>query len=161
MWCSRSRDPAPARDALLLIADNDVGRREELRGFFRGSGFQVAVAANGLECLAELAVVQPDVLIVAMQIPWGGGDGVLARLREGLPMRRRPIVLVMGDSPPQTLSERTGLPLSNCFSQPVCAEEMLDRIGIEFAARLLYGAHRVEHARQARAARALIKGGVR
>jgi CheY-like chemotaxis protein len=66
-------------DVILLIADADVRRRNELRRFFWDSGFLVAVAGNGLECLAELLALEPDVLVIALEIPWGGGDGVIER----------------------------------------------------------------------------------
>ena len=71
-------------DAILLIADNDVRRRGELRRFFSDSGFLVAAASNGLECLAALVALEPDVLVTALEIPWGGGGGVIARLNDGL-----------------------------------------------------------------------------
>jgi len=69
----------PAMDAIFLIADNDVRCRGELRRFLSNSGFLVAAVANGLECLAQLVALEPDVLVIAMEIPWGGGDGVIER----------------------------------------------------------------------------------
>ena len=77
---------------ILLIADNDVRRREELRHFFFNSGFLVASASNGLECLAEVAALEADVLVIALEIPWGGGDGVIARMNDGLPTGRKPLI---------------------------------------------------------------------
>ena len=109
-------------DAILLIADNDVRRRNELRRFFWDSGFLVAAAAHGLECLAELLALEPHVLVIALEIPWGGGDGVIARLNEGLPIGRKPLILVIGDAPADTLSARTGVPPCSCFSTPLCHE---------------------------------------
>ena len=129
----------PDMDAILLIADNDVRRRGELRRFFWDSGFLVAAAGNGLECLAELAALEPDVLVIALEIPWGGGDGVIARLNTGLPIGRKPLILVIGDVPAETLSVRTGVPLCNCFSMPFRYEDLLDRIGLGLAIGLLRG----------------------
>ena len=96
-------------DAILLVADADVRRRNELRRFFWDSGFLVAAAGNGLECLAELVALEPHVLVIALEIPWGGGDGVIARLDEGLPISRKPLIVVIGDAPCGTLSARTGV----------------------------------------------------
>ena len=77
---------------ILLIADSDVRRRGELRRFFSSSGFLVVAAADGLGCLAELGAMETDVLVIALEIPWGGGDGVIAQLNEGLPVRRKPLL---------------------------------------------------------------------
>jgi len=125
---------------ILLIADNDERRCGELRRFFSSSGFLVAAAADGLRCLAELVAREADVLVIALEIPWGGGDGVIARLNNGLPVRRKPLILVIGDAPADTLSARTGVAPCNCFSKPLREEDLLDRIGMEHAARLLRGA---------------------
>ena len=126
-------------DAILLIADNDVGRRAELRRFFSGRGFLVMAVANGLECLTALTALEPDVLVIAMEIPWGGGDGVMSRLNEGLLMRREPLVLVIGDATVETLSALTGAAPCNCFSKRFRKEDLLDRIGVELASRIPCG----------------------
>jgi CheY-like chemotaxis protein len=106
-------------DAILLITDNNVRRRGELRRFFSNSGFLVAAASDGLGCLAEVVSLEPDVLVIALDILWGGGDGVIARLNDDLLVHRPPHILVMGDASPEVLSMRTGLASCNCFSEPV------------------------------------------
>ncbi len=120
-------------DAILLIADNDLRRGGELRRFFWDNGFLVATAAHGLECLDKLLTLEPDILVVALEIPWGGGDGVIARLNKDLPIRRKPLILVVGNGPEETLSERTGVAPCNCFSTPFSQEGLLERIGSELA----------------------------
>lgn len=132
-------DPSVA-DRILLIADNDVRRRGELRRFFSSSGFLAASASNGLECLATLVALEPDVLVIALEIPWGGGDGVIARLNDGLSIRKKPVILVIGDAPADTLSARTGVAPRNCFSEPLRTEELLNHIGTELAVTLPRGA---------------------
>ena len=126
-------------DATLLIADNDVRRRRELRRFFTDNGFLVMAVANGLDCLAVLPGFRPDVLVIALEIPWGGGDGVIARLNDGL-LLKNPLILVIGEAAAKVLSARSGLPQGNCFPKPLRMESLLDRIGTEYALCLLYRA---------------------
>jgi hypothetical protein len=64
----------------LLIADSDAELRDVFRRFFSGSGFDVATAGAGLECLEQFRQFLPDVLVVEREMPWGGGEGVLGRL---------------------------------------------------------------------------------
>ena len=149
-------------DAILLIADNDVRRRGELHRFFVSSGFLVAAASNGLECLAELVALEPEVLVIALEIPWGGGDGVIARLKDGLPIGRKPLVLVIGETPVETLSARTGVAPCNCFSKPLRKEDLLDRIGMEYAVRLLRTAENRQRPSEERyERRTLLEEGIR
>jgi CheY-like chemotaxis protein len=147
-------------DATLLIADNDVRRRRELRRFFTDSGILTAAVASGLECLALLPAFEPDVLVIALEIPWGGGDGVIARLNDGL-LLKKPLILVMGDAAVMALSARTGLPQGNCFSNPAQMERLLNRIGLEFAFRLFQCAENRRRRVLQRRQRVLIKEGVR
>ena len=132
------RDPSMAVP-ILLIADSDASRRGELRRFFFNNGFLVASASTGLECLAEVVALEADVLVIALEIPWGGGDGVIARLNDGLPIRRKPLILVIGDVPANTLSARTGVAPCNCFSKPLRKKDLLNRIGMEPAIGLRRG----------------------
>jgi len=148
-------------DAILLIADNDARLRGELRRFFSSNGFLVAAASNGLECLAKLVALEPDVLVIATDIPWGGGDGVIARLNDGLPVRRKPLILVMGEMPAETLSARTGVESCNCFSMPLRKEGLLDRIGMELGIRLLRGAEDRQWPSEESMRRTLLEEGVR
>ncbi len=154
------RDPSVAVP-ILLIADSHVRRRGELRRFFSSSGFRVVAASNGLECLAELGALETDVLVIALEIPWGGGDGVIARLNDGLPIRKKPLVFVIGDTPADTLSARTGVASRNCFSTPLRNEDLLDRIGMEFGMRLLRGAEERQWPSQDSMRRTLLEEGVR
>ena len=146
---------------VLLIADNDVRRREELRHFFFNSGFLVASASNGLECLAEVVALEADVLVIALEIPWGGGDGVIAQMNDSLPVGRKPLILVLGDAPVDTLSAQTGVAPCNCFSEPLRKEDLLDRIGMELAIRLLRGAEDRRRLSERSMRRTLIAEGIR
>jgi DNA-binding response OmpR family regulator len=75
----------------LLLCEPNEPSVEELRDYLIGRGFDVVVASNGLECLALLREVRPDVVVLNWELPWGGGDGVLSVLQEEF--RLLPIVL--------------------------------------------------------------------
>ena len=148
-------------DAILLIADNDVRRRGELRRFFSSSDFLVASASNGLECLSMLVALEPDILAIALEVPWGGGDGVIARLNDGLLNGSKPLILVIGDAPADTLSARTGVAPCNCFSKPLRKMDLLDRLGTELAVRLLRGAEDRQWPSEESMTRPLMEEGIR
>jgi DNA-binding response OmpR family regulator len=66
----------------LLVADGDAELCDLYRMFLTESGYTVETAVDGLDCLAKLRSVTPAVLVLDRDLRWGGGDGVLARLRE-------------------------------------------------------------------------------
>nr|MCU0983008.1 response regulator [Pirellulaceae bacterium] len=67
----------------VLIADADDAWLDVCERGLCDSGFTVETAQDGLACLAQLQRgPQPDVVVLELDMPWGGGDGVLAMLRE-------------------------------------------------------------------------------
>jgi DNA-binding NtrC family response regulator len=164
--CKKTKNPMDKLDPseavpILLIADSDVRRRGELRRFFFRSGFLVASASNGPECLAEVVALEADVLVIALEIPWGGGDGVIARVNDGLPSGRKPLILVIGDAPADTLSARTGVAPCNCFSTPLRKEDLLDRIGMELGTSLPRSTEDRQRPSKKSMTRTLVEEGIR
>ena len=76
----------------LLVADSDASLADIYRRYFSKHGYEVGIASSGLECLDE--ILGADVLILEFELLWGGGDGVLARMREEPLMPEIPVVLV-------------------------------------------------------------------
>ena len=66
----------------VLLAEADHDLRDVCLSFLRRQGCQVDTANDGIECLAQLRRFVPDLLILDLKLPWGGGDGVLEMLRE-------------------------------------------------------------------------------
>ncbi|HWG43916.1 MAG TPA: response regulator [Gemmataceae bacterium] len=66
----------------LLIAEDDAELCELYQKFLNARDFEVETARDGLTCLAKLRQAMPAVLVLGQEIRWGGGDGILAWLRE-------------------------------------------------------------------------------
>jgi DNA-binding response OmpR family regulator len=77
----------------LLVADRDAELCEVFQRFLTEWGYQVETSTDGLDCLAKLRLVRPAVLVLDLELLWGGGDGVLAWLREQSPAPRIPVLL--------------------------------------------------------------------
>jgi DNA-binding response OmpR family regulator len=71
----------------LLIVENHVATRNLLQAIFQGEGWEVSTVGTVAEGLARLDPV-PAGLILDMDLPDGGGETVLQRVRDdGLPTR--------------------------------------------------------------------------
>jgi CheY-like chemotaxis protein len=114
----------------VLIADTDDAWLDVCERGLCESGFMVETARDGLSCLTRLQRnPRPDVIVLELDIPWGGGDGVLARLREETSVLDCGVVIVTGRAPPDVLSERTGIPSSACLRKPFHLDALLNLIG--------------------------------
>ncbi|TDD86214.1 response regulator transcription factor [Actinomadura darangshiensis] len=77
-------------DITLLIVDDHPVVRDGLRGMFAAtSGFEVlAEAADGREAVALAAELRPDVVLMDLRMPGGGGVEAITELaRRGLPCK--------------------------------------------------------------------------
>jgi DNA-binding response OmpR family regulator len=82
---------------MLLIAEGDAELCDVYQRFFTERGYEVETASDGLDCLAKLRRAMPAALVLDRELRWGGGDGVLAWLREQRETSALPVVLTTTD----------------------------------------------------------------
>ena len=80
--------------ARILLADPDEFLMASYRDCLCEGGAMVATAATGLECLEQLKLFAPDVLVLEPELLWGGGEGVLAVLHEQAELRPAFVILL-------------------------------------------------------------------
>jgi two-component system response regulator MprA len=80
-------------NATLLIAESDAELSGVYRKFFSKSGYTVETASSGLDCLERLRRIRPVAIVLERELPWGGGDGVLAWLRQEESLSEVPVIL--------------------------------------------------------------------
>ena len=76
----------------LLIADDEPAFREYMATLLRAQGFRVAAAADGAEALQQFSTVQPDLVLLDVEMPEMTGFEVLEHLQADPALRldRRP-----------------------------------------------------------------------
>ncbi|HWB14005.1 MAG TPA: response regulator [Pirellulales bacterium] len=111
--------------AHLLIADSDPVVLERCVAYFTDRGYQVATASDALQCLDQLRDQPPDILVLQYDLPWGGGDGIIAWLEECSP-RWPQTVLLTTDNPQahQMLASSVTTVLLRPFSLLTLAESI-------------------------------------
>lgn len=111
----------------LLIADSDAAIIKRCGRYFGKRGYQVELATNGLECLAALKRVPRHVLVLEWQLLWGGGDGVLAYLREGCFLWPETVIVTSGE--PARVGRRTlEAPVKAVLRRPFSVVELFHAV---------------------------------
>lgn len=81
----------------ILIATSDRDWRHGVSVQLRQAGFLVVAADDGIECIRKLRMTHPSVLVLDVDLLWGGADGALDLMREDF--AHGPSILVIGELP--------------------------------------------------------------
>jgi DNA-binding response OmpR family regulator len=79
----------------VLVVDQERYLRQRYEILLASHGYDVRTAASGLDCLDKLRWFAPDVLILDLHVLWGGGEGVLAAMRDDGCLEQVPVLLTM------------------------------------------------------------------
>ena len=121
----------------VLIAEDSALMRKLLSGVFAAAGdFEVAVARDGLEALAQLASFRPDVVTLDINMPRLDGLGCLDRIMLEHPV---PVVMVSAlteDGADETLTA-LGMGAVDFFAKPEGAVSLhMDALAEELVAKV-------------------------
>jgi two-component system, OmpR family, response regulator MprA len=120
-------DPAGTRPARILVVDDDRAVRDSLRRALGLQGFEVTLAADGMEALRQVQADPPDVVVLDVMMPGVDGIGVVRRLRQD--GNQVPILLLTARN---TVPDRvSGLTegADDHLAKPFALEELIARIG--------------------------------
>ena len=109
--------------AKILAADDDHGMQEFYKGLFVDAGFEVETAADGASAMEKCLDFKPDLLVLDVDMPAGGGERVFNLTRLILQLGV-PVIFVTG------LPERVQLTalahqVVSIFQKPVNAGALL------------------------------------
>lgn len=112
----------------VLIADPDEYLVDSYRACLEQNGFEVVVAASGLECVERLRNSAPDVLVLETALPWGGGDGVLAMMCEEPDVPRIPVIALTLGHDRGVLYRLAPFPIDDYQVKPLTGKRLVQRV---------------------------------
>ncbi|HEY1011665.1 MAG TPA: response regulator [Herpetosiphonaceae bacterium] len=80
--------------ATVAVIDDDPDSRRILRTLLERAGWRVAEAVDGIDGLALIDEIQPELVVLDLMMPRLDGFGLLDRLQERPPERRPPVLVV-------------------------------------------------------------------
>jgi CheY-like chemotaxis protein len=84
----------------ILIADDDKTFCELLSAEMRLAGWSVTVAADAMQTIMYALRVQPDVIVLDVQMPGGTGVTALSKLKASSKTAGIPVLVVSGSAQP-------------------------------------------------------------
>jgi DNA-binding NtrC family response regulator len=119
----------------VLIADRDEVLLFVYSRLLSRRGYAVKTAVSGVDCYLKIEEGSVEVLILDMDLNWGGGAGVLDLLCQLRPDRLPSAIIVIGDVSVATqlaLAERV---VMRCLRKPYALGQVLDETLIDIANR--------------------------
>jgi DNA-binding NtrC family response regulator len=112
----------------LLIADGDAELCDLYRQFLTKRGYEVETSSDGLNCLRKLRQVTPAAIVLDLELRWGGGDGILAWLREEYPAHGIPVILTATVGYPQAFASFNEPPVVDYLPKPFGLTTLLEKV---------------------------------
>ena len=113
----------------LLIVDDVPQNRAMLVDLLQETGFVVAVASNGLECLVLLESFRPDLIVMDVMMPVIDGNETTRRIRRMPDWGDIPIVAVTASVSPEDERKSREAGANAFLGKPVNLDILLETIG--------------------------------
>lgn len=97
-------------DKTILIADDDRDLLRALTMRLKAGGYTVHVARDGYQALEFSQTLEPDVILLDINMPAGDGPNVMERLRTLAKTEMTPVIFMTGEQSPRIddLMEHSG-----------------------------------------------------
>ena len=112
----------------ILIVDDETAIVEVLRDLLQESGYQVLTAMDGMQATMQAVKYKPDLILLDISLPAGGGIAVYNRLKQTPETQSIPVIFLTA-MPPANIAQQ--LPFADnvtVFRKPFKQKELLDLI---------------------------------
>lgn len=126
---------SPKRPKRVLVAEDTEVVSHLMLNLLQGAGYEVALARDGEECLAQVAAFHPDLLILDLMMPKIHGIEVLRRLRADKDTRRLGVIVCTAKVFKTEHMAASELGAYAFLPKPHSHNELLDVVAAYFAGR--------------------------
>ncbi|HEV7489093.1 MAG TPA: response regulator [Thermoanaerobaculia bacterium] len=117
----------PSADCSILIVEDDSSIRRLVRTVLLRQGYQVEIAADGLEAIAKLEVANYDVIILDLMMPNLDGFSFMAAMARDTPERLKHVIITSAASPAVINERLKGIPF-DLLPKPFDIHELISRV---------------------------------
>ncbi len=123
----------------VLVVDDDPDMLRLMSVKLKKSGYEVAVASDGVACMSAVRKENPDLIILDLGLPAGDGFKTLERLKSLVPFAGIPVVVLTAREASEAKERALNAGATAFFEKTAGKDEVLGAVW-----RLLDGANSAE-----------------
>lgn len=112
----------------ILVVEDDRSIAAALGVRLKASGYEVVVAYDAVSGVAAAVRTRPDLVLLDLSMPGGGGLLVAERLRSLAGTAATPLIVMTASKDPSLRTKATALGVSHFFEKPYDAAALLAAI---------------------------------
>jgi DNA-binding response OmpR family regulator len=119
----------------ILIVDDEPNIVISLEFLMNQCGYEVAIARDGEEALAQITAFQPDLLLLDVMLPLRSGFEVCQRIRENRAWDRVKVVMLSAKGRDVEVSKGLALGADAYITKPFSTKELVEQVRSLLASR--------------------------
>ena len=119
----------------VLIAHGAAELCDCYRHFLTKHGYEVETSSDGLDCLKKLRRATPAVLVLDLELRWGG-DGIPSWLREENPAHGIPVILTARAGHSSAFLSFIEPPVVDSLPKPFALNALLEKVRSAIAEKI-------------------------
>jgi len=109
----------------ILIVEDETDVARVLVKRLEAAGYQTVVAVDAMQAVQAAHHEKPDLVILDVMLPAGGGESVLLKLKMSMHLRTMPVVVLTGTQEDGLKEKMLGLGADEFFLKPYESVELL------------------------------------
>ncbi len=118
----------------ILCVDDDKQIRDLIQSHLEAKGYRVITSSDGWDCLREIIVKKPDLILMDVNMPKLDGLNTLDMLKMTRIDNHIPIILVSGEGDRETITKAAKLGADDFLVKPFSFEELAARVAAQLFA---------------------------
>jgi len=132
--------PVVERAGRILVVDPDPDRRTLVRRMLDSEGYEAVYLSDGDEVLRLTSEYEPDLILLAVELPSSSGLELCGELRASDPRRHYPVLMMGDDNEEHSVARGLLAGADDFMSHPIREVELRARIRVQLRNKRFYDA---------------------
>ncbi|MBS1187268.1 MAG: CheA signal transduction histidine kinase [Burkholderiaceae bacterium] len=127
---ANAEQPAPNthKKNIVMVVDDSLTVRRVTQRFLQREGYQVVLAKDGVDALEKLQEIQPDVMLVDIEMPRMDGFDLIRNVRSDNRISKTPIIMITSRTASKHRNYAMELGANEYYGKPFQEQQLLESI---------------------------------